>query len=73
MDKRYNLTDKPNSNVKDDSPEWMDNLFNALAEKDKEEDYTALFDKKPQVHTCSSCGRTLAANEVGTCIKCSNK
>jgi predicted transcriptional regulator len=78
--KYYNLTEKPNNNVKDTTPEWMDKFFEdrlTTAEKEKvdypkdSKDWIHPVDKSTKIHKCSICGTPLSSNEVGVCSKCS--
>lgn len=66
---KYKLGEGYNKEVKDKSPEWMDEFFKNPEKKAEQVDLSFLETKK-QVKKCSKCGKTLADNEVGVCSTC---
>lgn len=76
--KYYNLTNKPNNDVKDTPPSWMDSLFEKkdFAKKIAGNPLKEINDPilnpnaKPVTKKCRICGAILSTREVGVCNNC---
>ena len=76
--KKYNLTEGLNKDVKDEMPEWMENIQNIMDNNsiNKNTNYIAQIEdsiinpKKQKIKTCSVCNTILKTNEVSYCNNC---
>lgn len=84
--KYYGLTDKPNKDVKDKAPDWMNSLFekqiSKVASNDKAKPFDGVNDKilnpsskgvKKEEVKCEHCGTTLQDTDVDVCTKCTQE
>lgn len=86
MAKYYGLTNKPNKDVKDKAPDWMNSLFEKqmtkTASDNKAKPFDGVDDKmlnpssngvKKDEAKCEHCGATLKQTEVDVCDKCTQE
>ena len=67
----YNFTDGNNKHIKDEAPEWMNDLFEKGINKSKPVIINQLFEsQKPKIKKCSVCGKLLSVTEIGICGNC---
>jgi len=64
------FTDGFNKNIKDKSPEWMNDFFKKPIKEKKVVKINNLYDVSNKPKTCSICGKILKNNEINICTNC---
>lgn len=64
------FTNGYNKEVKDEAPDWMENLFEKGIQKKEVTIISDLYSTNKKVNKCIACGKILLSNEGNKCENC---